>query len=163
MSDERSLDIPLFSKRGIEGEFVAWALVWTRDYGAGVALDGVMVDNFGNCYINDTINGNVYFRDYLGNEVNTAGYIYEIPRWTMIPYAFSVTGKYVVGEDTAVFQQMDIWREGVLIASIDLFIDNADNAGFGDCFMSSDGKFIAFVITSTATGNPRYVMLYEGT
>ena len=156
-------DVPLFSTRSLEGEYTAWTLVWTRDYGAAVNLDGVLVDNYGTCYITDVLAGNTYLRTYLGAETNTVGYIYNIPRRVMQPEAFSVTRKYVLAEDTAVFQQMDIWRDGVNIASIDLFIDNPDNLAMSYKSMSPNGKFLAFIIMSIANGNDEYVMLYEGT
>jgi len=158
-----SEDVPLFSTRSLEGEYTAWALVWNRDYGGAVNLDGVLVDNYGTCYITDIIAGNSRVRTYLGVETITAGYVYNIPRRAPQPEAYSMTFKYVLGENTGVFEQFDIWRDEVLIASIDLAIDEVDDSGYVAKSMSPNGKFLAFVINSIATGNNRYVMLYEGT
>jgi len=158
-----SEDVPLFSTRSLEGEYTAWALVWNWDYGAGVTLDGVLVDNYGTVYISDLTAGGVYTRTYLNVGATLAAYIYNIPRMIAQPEAFSMTRKYVLAEDTAVFQQMDIWRDGVNIASINLFTDEGDNSFMLAMSMSPNGKFLAFILNSVNTGNNRYVLLYEGT
>lgn len=147
----------------LEGEYTAWNLVWTQDFGAGVTLNGVLVDNFGTVYTNDSIAGSGHVITYAGVLTNTAAYLHYVFRGAVQPVGWSATHKYVIAENTAVFNQIDIWRDGVLIASIDLFTDNPDNALLVYSWMSPNGKFLAFVVQSVATGNSRYVMLYEGT
>lgn len=148
----------------LEGDYTTWTLVWTKDYGAGLTLDGVFVDNDGSCYIIDWLVDKAYFRDYDGNEDDTIDYMYLISTLWDPPHLFSETGKYVVANNVgAAGIQMDIWREGAIIASINLLTDNADADDFWEGCMSSNGKFIVFIVTSIASGDSQYVMLYEGT
>jgi len=153
-------DVPLFSKRGIEGEFVAWALVWTRDYGAVVNIDRVIVDNYGRVYGWDSGAGNAYVRDFAGAEVNTANYNY----WFIVKdRSASATIKYVLGIPIATPTQFDVWRYGAIIFSRDSFADEGDANSIQWMAISPDGKFIALIVDSVGTGNLRYILLYEGT
>ena len=153
-------DVPLFSKRGIEGEFVAWALVWTRDYGAVVNIDRISVDNYGRVYGWDSAAGNAYVREFDGTEVNTANYNY----WFLGgDIAASATIKYVLGIPIATPTQFDVWRYGAIIFSRNSALDEVDANSIQWMAISPDGKFVALIVDSIATGNLRHMLLYEGT
>ncbi|MCK4698054.1 MAG: hypothetical protein KAT53_07115, partial [Dehalococcoidia bacterium] len=128
--------------------YTSWTLAWTRDYGAAVALDGVYVDNSGNCYITDAVNKDVYFRSYAGVETSRSDYLYMVPRREELPVAISEGEiRYIIGENDLVFDQFDIWRDGAIVASINPVTDlGADFDGWRAMDMSDSGKYIAFVV-----------------
>jgi len=146
----------------LEGEYTAWTLVWTGDHGVDVELSGILVDNYGTCYITDMYDNHIFLRTYEGVETNLTEYVYNVPRVLGSPEAYSMTHKYVLGENKNVWQQFDIWRYGVLIASINPEVDYPDTSTYWAKWMSPNGKFIAFVLNSNGSGNARYSMLYEG-
>jgi len=147
----------------VMANYTSWTLVWTRDYGTGILLDGVYVDNSGNCYITDEENESVYFRTYAGVETSRSDYGYMIPRRESLPTAFSEGGqRYVLGENELIFDQFDIWRDGAIVASVNPVTDlGADFDQYLAVTMSASGKYIAFVVEGLS--NKYYVMLYEGT
>ena len=142
--------------------YTSWTLAWTRDYGAAVALDGVYVDNSGNCYITDEINHDVYFRSFAGVETSRSDYGYMVPRREELATAFSEGEiRYVLGENELVFEQWDIWRDGAIVASFNTATDlGADYDGYRAVDMSDSGKYIAFIVLGLS--NKYYLMLYEG-
>ena len=143
--------------------YTSWTLAWTRDYGAAVLLDGVYVDNSGNCYITDEVNSDVYFRSYAGVETSRSDYGYMVPRREELATAFSEGEiRYVLGENELVFEQWDIWRDGAIVASFNTATDlGADYDGYRAVDMSDSGKYIAFIVLGLS--NKYYLMLYEGT
>ncbi|TKJ36873.1 hypothetical protein CEE36_11340 [candidate division TA06 bacterium B3_TA06] len=155
-----SEDVPLFSTRSLEGEYTAWALVWTRNYGALVTLSGVLVDNEGTVYATDFPLLDSYVRTFLGVETNTANYTYfqryELP-------AVSATGKYIIGTPTALFTEFEVWRDGVMIFSRDTVLDDPNAATIMRVAISPDGKFVAIVNMHGVSFMDEILMLYEGT
>ena len=141
--------------------YTSWSLVWTRDYGVGPIMDGIYVDDLGNCYMTDLISDVAYTRTRAGVETSTADYYYAILRAGVVK-AVSLGGiGYVLGENEAIFMQFDINRYGAIVASINVATDNPDTNVWLAYHMSSNGKYIAFVVQGMAASN-MYVMLYEG-
>lgn len=153
---------------GIEEEtYNTWTNVWTRDYGAGATLFSCNVDDDGRVYTSDVFAGMAYLKDYSGAEVNTANYMYvnltvEASVGIGPARSFSRTEKYVLGIDTTIMTQIDVWREGQNITTINPLLDEPDIAALWDIQISPNGKYIAIMVVSTATGNNRHVLLYEG-
>jgi hypothetical protein len=58
--------------------------------------------------------------------------------------------------------QFDIRRYGQIVASLNVATDNPDTNVWLAYAMSSNGKYIAFIVDGMAEGS-MYVMLYEGT
>lgn len=162
MLNPLSEDVLLFSKDALEGEYRTWTHVWTRDYGAGATLWNLKVDNYGRVYSEDLAIFTSYTRDYLGNEVNTLLYVYWLTFLFETGPQNSITQKYQLGTPTATPTQFDVWRYGALIFSRDTVLDEADSASIQIAAMSPNGKFIAIIINSVASLNPRYILLYEG-
>ena len=142
--------------------YTSWTMAWIRNYGAAALLDGIYVDDLGNCYFTDGDNNDAYFRSLLGVESSSPDYDYAIQRRAGLPIAVSQGSiGYVLGENEAVYMQFDVRRYGAIVASFNLSTDNPDLDQWLAYAMSSNGKYIAFVVSGLAEG-ARYVMLYEG-
>jgi len=143
----------------LEGEYATWNHIWTTDLGAGVNLDAILVDNLGFCYVADSGAGNGWVIDFAGAVTVLAAFNwYFLFEWE----TFSATRKYVLGNRGAFPSEFSVYRDGVFLFRRDVILDEADAAMIFPLAVSPSGKMVVLLVTSTATGNIRYVMLYEG-
>jgi hypothetical protein len=139
-----------------------WTLVWSHDFGAGAALEAVVVSNVATVGVlnNTGPSYDLYVLDYNEAVVHEPAPYYP----QAMTQGLSIFGMYALAQPTAT--QFDVWREALNIFSRDTALDNADvsaiSAVVGYKAISPNGHFIAIIGRSTATGNNRYVLLYEG-
>jgi hypothetical protein len=159
MSEDRSL----FDDRMLEGEYTTWNFLWTRNMGAGETCQQLCVDNFGTVYVIKEVfvghwtitRGNVL--TYLAN------YKFRILLGTGHDQAWSVTRKYVLALKTTAPTAIVVYRYGALIFSVLTSAFGLDVGALVAISMSANGKYIALISRSIATGNRQYVTLLEGT
>ena len=157
-----SQDRELFSDQMLEGEYTTWTQVWVRDYGAGVTLRNACVDNFGRCYATAPTINTEYVRDYDGNDQIIPGFGFRYVFNLSTEISASITKKYVLDIDAPWGNIIRVWRWGVLIWTLDLAPFNPDYDDIYVWVISPNGKFIAVVEFSLATGDPQYLILLEG-
>lgn len=143
-----------------EATYNTWNHVWTRDYGAAAGIDRLTVTDTGTIYASDSVTPRAYVRTLAGVETNLLNYMFY--GWfAVIHKAFTRTGRYQVAINPGA-PAYEIWRDDVMIWSRNPVLDLADFGGDAVVSISLSGEFLAIVAVSTATGNPRYVMLYRG-
>ena len=143
-----------------EGTFGTYNHVWNRDYGAGVNVDAVPVNNIGTVYAEDSGWDNVYVRTLGGVEDNRANYSFG---WNFHPIsdAGSVTGRYRVAFDVAAVL-LEVWRDGAVIWSRDFTLDNPA-VFWPELFeISPNGEFVSVGAIDSITFETQWVMLYRG-
>ncbi len=143
----------------LEGEYANWALVWSRDYGAGVDMIEAVVDNYGTVRAEDVATNTAYLRTYAGVENNILNYLWGVRERSN---CMSVTGKYFVGYETVLYRSIDVWRDGVQIWNRDVLLDEPNLNGLYAVTISPNGKFVAVIVTRIVSFDDQIVMLYEG-
>ena len=146
----------------VEGDYLTWTHVWTRDYGAGINIDGFHVSNIGTVYSSTSAAEKAFIRTYAGVEDNKDDYTFGMlfhPRW----HASSVIGRYLVAQNTGgVDSLLEIWKDGVMIWSRYTGDDTAEAFYPELVGMSPNGKYMAVGAISSLTFDTQLVMLYEG-
>ena len=143
----------------LEGEYTTWTFVWSRDYGAGVTLDEVKVDNSGTVYAENYGPPNVYVKTAGGVETNVADYTFHL---LGTDAGFSATGKYVIGSPSDIWRELEVWKDGVNIFSRDVQLDEPNIVVIERTAISPNGKFAALLSYSSVTSVRSIVLLYEG-
>ena len=143
----------------LEGDYTTWAHVWTRDYGAGVNLNEIAVDNLGTVHAEDISVPNTYVKTYGGAETNINNYASLI--WQRIT-SVSVTGKYFSGAEKITYRKFEVWKDGVQLFNRDVQLDEPNAGSVYYVSISPNGKFVALIITKLVTFNEQIMMLYEG-
>ena len=164
-----SQDRELFSDRMLEGEYTTWNWLWTLDYGAGANLFGITCDNLGTVYVIDKTGPRSHVITRAGVSTTILNYWFlnfghepALASWHTIARPYSATGKYMLGWKVNVPVSLSVWRDGVLIYPISYAVILPDALSVARVSISANGRYIAVICSSVATGNYRYVQLYEG-
>jgi hypothetical protein len=70
----------LYASFFVMPNYTSWTMLWSRNYGAAALLDGIYVDDLGNCYFTDMRDHDAYFRSRVGVESISTDYVYAIQR-----------------------------------------------------------------------------------
>ncbi|MCJ7621739.1 MAG: hypothetical protein MUP64_16165 [Anaerolineae bacterium] len=152
-------DRALFSDLSLEGEFTDWTYQWTRNFGAGVNLIAVHVDNFGTIYLT-TITWASYVLDRANGLTLNAGAMFDDTWGQLSQRRGSITNKYMIDVDTPTQTIFRVWRYGAIIETIDVTLINVDFNAIWHIAISPNGRYIAAEISSVATGNVQYIVLW---
>ncbi len=156
--DQPIVEAPVYTPEGV---YATYNYVWSREYGGAVWLDGIFVDDAGTIYATDESWPNSYVRTFAGVETNTLNYRFTWVRAGSEQFAQSSTGQYVLGlEDVAGL--VEAWRNGAMIWSRNIALDDADFANMEVMKISPSGEFIAIIANSVLTGWDSLVLLYQG-
>ncbi len=141
-----------------ELESVTWPILYVYNGGVGVQFVGLLVDDDGFVWVYDNTAG--AFRSISPTQVivNTAG----LGPTLFSDVLWSNTRKFYLEPFFAAANTFAVLRHGIPVYQRSINLDNADAAAVIYASMSANGKFIAFIVRSTATGNNRYMMLYKG-
>ena len=156
-----SQDRELFNDAMLEGEYTTWTRVWVRDLGVGVNLLAICVDNLGVVYVTDR----ALVRTWIITRANVVTQLnnYRLRVWMDIPESRprSISAKYVIADEVSVPRRMWVCRYGVLIWSVAWAALFPDTNALISIAMSANGRYIAVIFQSIATGTAKYVGLME--
>lgn len=153
----------------LEGEYTTWTLLWTQDYGAAADLVGITCDNYGTVYVADRTANTSYVITRAGVSTTFNNYRFlnwidttMSTTWSAIPRPYSATAKYMLAWKTNIPRAISVWRNGTRISEIFWQTVTPDALWICGIMISANGRYIAVIFRSIATGNKKYVQLYEG-
>ena len=169
MAVEIHEDQPLVEPLGLtlEATYNTWTNVWIRDYGAGINLEDLNVDNNGTVFVDEALPGDARIKTYAGAETLILTYHFanktiKVTAGLRLPRVWSLTQRYLLAIDSGAWNQFDVWRDGVNIVSIDTQLDQPDVRWIWSAAISPNGQYIAIIAVSDLTGDQRHLLLYEG-
>lgn len=154
-------DRALFSSLSLEGEYTDWVYQWARDLGAGVNLDAIHVDNFGYIYAT-SVAGNSYVVDRDNNLTANPGALFADNFQLLAEVKGSMTHKYMIDVDSALYQIFHVWRYGVLIETEDITLIPLPFLRIQHIEISPNGRYIAAAIRRAVSLDDRFIVLWMG-
>jgi len=147
----------------LEGDYDTWTYIWTRDYGAEVNIDGLLVDNSGTVYSTDSSAEHAFVRTFAGAETNyPEDYVFGMYFYAIWQEHSSILNRYVMAQNTTYSLIIEVWKDGVMTWSRQPSIDDPLFA-WSDCAaMSPSGEYMVIGGLSTETMDAQLVMLYRG-